>query len=162
MGENSGNGRFNIKKYIRYFLICVFTLGIMIILSIAGLIGYMFYTVYTPPRDSVYIGYLELFAGDSLPSCRVMNKKYEEGSYTTAIYRVNESDFQKVLEGVQNYEYLDTIAPVKYNDVAIQLLRKEKNHEISQLDYSYSLSAGDKQFGFKRPDIILYFRRCYD
>lgn len=184
MSEDSGNSRFNIIKYIRTFLIfALIIFAVVIVIPVGLFLGFMFYTVYTPPRDSVYIGYLEFYAGDSLTSCRVINKKYDESYYTTAIYRISDSDFEKVLNGVQNYKYLDTvtsrdyndrtlhvlqketirsISRSDYNDVAIQLLRKEANCNISQLDYNYSIHNGTTQIGFKRPDIILFFKRIYD
>jgi len=109
-----------------------------------------------PADDEKLIGYLENYAGGSLPSCEVIRTKYLEGSYECIVYRLDRRDFQKVLRGVQGDQFLDKNTPFEFSEAAIELLKKEKIKTISSLDYRYSLHAGNNRFGFKYPDLIIY------
>ncbi|MDR2921203.1 MAG: hypothetical protein LBV72_17805 [Tannerella sp.] len=156
------NLKFYIKGTIKIIISCFLIFLVSLVVLYALFVGLMFYTVYTPPHDLVYIRYMEYYAEDSLPSCKVVCKKYHEAEYTTAIYRLNHSDFLKVLEKVQSHKYLDDSSCNYFNERAIELMCKEKIHPASDINYYYTLFRGDHQIGFKSPDLIIYYSKLHD
>jgi hypothetical protein len=136
-----------------------------VVLFVSMVIFIPFYDSQRPPPDFFYVQILEDYAGDSLPSCTVAEKLYDEWEYDgvlSATYLLDESDYQKVLAGIRSndrtrpgsIDYYPGKGTSWYNGDYIPY----------KVDYKYSIARSQQliAIAFKDPRTIFLYRIYYN
>ena len=144
----------SVLKGLILFLYTIFLFVIIIIFL-------FFYESHIPPQDFSYVEILENYANDSLPSCIVRKKMYDDGYELSVTYLLDENDFQKVLIGIQSNSRakIDSNNYIYRNEAFSKDFPKINQLSSPQFDYCFRIyGVQSTDIGFKEPRLIFLYR----
>jgi hypothetical protein len=124
-------------KIVRLYFYIVAPIGLLAIFACIS-ISVLFYLedfINEPPNSS-YKKRLELITNVELSSCKVVKKTYKEDQYYAAILKLDQDDFDKVLDVVQADTSFLRGTDIHFRSFTLRMLQK-KGIDTLLVDYRY-------------------------
>jgi hypothetical protein len=148
-------------KTLKYLLI-----GLSVIFAVIGFLVFSFYLLWnyemSRAAEDFYKIRLEGISRDTLPSFKILQNDYVEGSRVSAIIQLDGTDYAKVLKAVQANDKRFKINPqISFWDITDDLIKKE-HIDINKVKIRYEGVYGkdfqwdSEHIGFLPPNIIIY------